>query len=205
MSTPAFPVKRIGTRGFIEVEKGRRKGRRALGHFASLLRLRFGAPLGYDLERVLLRGHEPIHVSTQEEQIGESADNSERSFPLEGVAHDGCSVLNLEFMNVTEPLERALDHFIDETGRAIECGDPSDEPLGDTEVTTFEGDEVTDLEQALRSARFDDSLGGECGRFGVSTHVTRKIEAQLDGRSDSGCDNDRGHHSAVYQESIPPT
>ena len=154
------------------------------------------ALFGDTFECALLCDNEPPHVATQEEQVGESADRAEGRFPLERVAHEGCSVVDLEFMNMAEPFEGALNHFIDEMGGAGERGYPSDESLRDSEVAAFKGDEVTELEQALRSTWFHDAFGRECGRFGVSTNVTRKIEAQLDGRADARFDNDRCHRAS---------
>ena len=81
-------------------------------------------------------------------------------------------------------------------GGAVERGYPSDESLRDSEVAAFKGDDIADFEQALRSTRFHDAFGRECGRFGVSTNVTRKIEAQLDGRADARFDNDRRHRAS---------
>jgi len=154
------------------------------------------ALFGDTFECALLCDNEPPHVATQEEQVGESADRAEGRLPLERVAHEGCSVVDLEFMNMAEPFEGALNHFIDEMGGAVERGDPSDESLRDSEVAAFKGDDIADFEQALRSTWFHDAFGRECGRFGVSTNVTRKIEAQLDGRADARFDNDRCHRAS---------
>lgn len=121
----------------------------------------------------MLRDNEPPHVTTQEEQVGKPADHAARRLPFERVAHDGCSVVDREFMNVPQPFERALNHFIDEAGRAVERGYPSDESLCDTKVAAFEGDEVSDLEQALRSARFNNTFGSESGGFGMGAYVPR--------------------------------
>ena len=160
--------------------------------------------LGAIFENTLLGGHKPIHVATQEERIGDPANDPERRFPLEGVVHEGCAVAGFELVNVAETLERAVNHFIHEAGGAVDLGYASDESLSDTEVAAFKRDEVAKFEQALCSARLDHAFGRECSRFGVSAHITRDIEAQLDRRMDPGFDNDRWHHSAVA-ESIPPT
>ena len=154
------------------------------------------ALFGDTFECALLCDNEPPHVATQEEQVGESADRAEGHLPLERVAHDGCSVVDLEFMNMTEPFEGALNHFIDEMGGAVERGDPSDESLRDSEVAAFKGDDIADFEQALRSTRFDDALGRKFSGFGVNVHVTREIEAQLDGRANARFDNDRRHRAS---------
>src|SRR5437867_9111151 len=129
--------------------------------------------------------NEPAHVATQEEQIGKTTENSQWSFPLERVSHDGCSVGEFEFVHVPEPFERALDHFIDEPVWPIERRDPSDESLSDTKVAAFEGNNVADFKQPLCPARLNDALRGECRRLGVSVHVPLQIKAELDRFVDS--------------------
>ncbi|HYT57380.1 MAG TPA: hypothetical protein VEQ38_21965 [Verrucomicrobiae bacterium] len=129
---------------------------------STLVRRRVRAVFGDALEVVLLRGNEPAQVATHEEQIRQATENSQWSFPLERVSHDGRSVCEFEFVHMPESFERALDHFIDEPVWPIERRDPADESLRDTKVAAFEGDNVADFKQPLCSARLNYALRGEC-------------------------------------------
>ena len=98
-------------------------------------------------------------MAAQEQCIGEPADQSEGRLPLDDVTHQRRIPGPFELVNVPESLERAMNHFIDKAIGTVELGDASDEPLSDTEVTAFEGNEIAALEQSLHSARFNDAFG----------------------------------------------
>jgi hypothetical protein len=134
-------------------------------------------PLGDLFQGALFGRNEPSHVAAQEQDIGEPADESEGRLPLDDVTHQRRIPDPFELVNVPEPLERAVNHFIDEAARAVELGDASDEALPDPEVTAFEGDEIAMLEQALCPAGFNDAFGRESSRFRVSVNIASKIEA----------------------------
>jgi hypothetical protein len=118
-----------------------------------LVRRRIRTVFGDALEVVLLGGNEPAHVATDEEQIGQTTENSQWRFPLERVSHDRRSVGEFEFVHVPEPFERSLDHFIDEPVWPIERRNPRDESLRDPKVAALEGDNVADFKQPLCPAR----------------------------------------------------
>lgn len=61
-------------------------------------------------------------------------------------------------MNVAEPFEGSFDHFVNKSVRAVERGDPGDESLSDAKMAAFKGDEVAQLEEALRPAGFNDTF-----------------------------------------------
>jgi hypothetical protein len=104
-----------------------------------------------------------MHVAAQEEAVGKSADHSKWRLPFEGVAHGGDAVIKFECVDVAQPFERALNHFVVESPRRVERGDPRDEALLDAKVAAFEGDQIAEFKQTLGAAWFNGSLGGECG------------------------------------------
>ena len=97
------------------------------------------------LQRPLLCGHEPAHVALEKKRIGEE---SERSLPLERVAHERSAAARFKLVDVPQPLEPAANHLVDEDARAIERGDSRREALPDSEVLPFERDQISTLEQA---------------------------------------------------------
>ena len=147
-------------------------------------------------------------MAPQEQRVGEPADESEGRLPFDDVTHQSRIPDPFEFVNVPEPPERAVDHFIDKPHGAVELGNASDKALPDAEVTPFKGDEVAALEQPVHSPRFNDALGGKRGGFRMNTDITRQIEAQLDGCIDCGFDHNSRHtsscnYSSALKSNIP--
>ena len=134
-----------------------------------------------------------MHVAAQEQTVEETADHSKRRFPFERVAHGGDAVRKLECVNVPQPFERALNHFVVESPRTVEGGDPGDEALLEAKVAAFEGDQIAELEQARGSPRRDDSLGRKRGGLRMHTDISREIEAKLNGRAEFCFDDDASH------------
>ncbi len=61
-------------------------------------------------------------------------------------------------MHMTEPFERAVDHLIDETVGAVQCGNFGNEALRHPKMTALECNEVAEFEQTLGPPWFNDAL-----------------------------------------------
>jgi hypothetical protein len=153
--------------------------------------------LANPFEGVLLRSNKPPHVATEKEQVGEVSNKAEGRFPLQGVSHDRQLVLRFEFMDMAEPLERAVDHLIDEPVGSVQYGNFGNEALSHTEMPAFKGDQIIKFEKTLQSAGFDNAFRRKRGGFGVDVHVASEIEAEFDGRADSCFDGDRTHYKKL--------
>lgn len=111
------------------MQKRRRSGLRA--QFAE-------APFDNLFQILLLGANEPSHVMLQKK--------SERRVPIEDVTHERAAAVRMKLMNVTQALERAADHFIDEEAGAIDCNDPGRESLTQSEMPPFERHHLAQLQ-----------------------------------------------------------
>ncbi len=145
----------------------------------------------------LLRGDKPDHVALQKQRVGEPADHAQRRFPRQHIAHDGLSIVNFEFMNMTQGFERSARHFIHEPMRPFQLGDFCSEPLSQAEVASFEGDQIAKLEKAIHAPRLDKPLTAEGRALRVCADVASQIEASLDGSVDDRLDANRGQNFSL--------
>ncbi|MGZ8485108.1 MAG: hypothetical protein ACXW6R_14415 [Candidatus Binatia bacterium] len=132
-------------------------------------------------------------MAAQEEAVDKASDDAERRLPFECVAHGGYTVVKLEFVKVAQPFERASNHLVVKTMRAVKRGDPRDEALLDAKVAALEGDQVAKFEQPFGTPRRDDAFRRKRRRFAVGVYVASEVETEFDGRADFCFDDDGSH------------
>src|SRR5438067_2103069 len=114
----------------------RRPSPASMNTFASSVSVFFFDDL---LQPALLCRDEPRHVAFHEERVADRADEAERRFPLEEVAHESAARDAVKFVNVAQSPERAASHLVDEAARPIEFDDLRGESLCQSKVLSFEG------------------------------------------------------------------
>src|SRR5437868_10659659 len=96
---------------------------------------------------------EPAHVAREEQWIG---DPSEWRLPVQDVAHERPAGARVKLVNVAQAPEGSADLLVYKYTPWIDFHDFRGEALADSEMTAFEGHEVTELQQTGQASRFDD-------------------------------------------------
>src|SRR5437588_9639016 len=97
----------------------------------------------------------------------------------------------MKFVNMAQSPERAANHLVDEAAWPFEFDDLRGESLCQSEVLSFEGHEITELQQSAQPPRLDDSLVAKRGAFGVYADVAGEVEADFRRSGDQSLDDDR--------------
>ena len=103
------------------------------------------SPFDHLLQALLLRPDKPLHVTAQEEKIGDAAEYAQRRFPLQQIAHERAAVSGMELVDMAQSFESAADHLVHEPARPVHFDDPGREALADSEVSSLHGDPVSEL------------------------------------------------------------
>ena len=105
-------------------------------------------------------------------------------------------------MVVSKPGEDSFNHLVDKEVRTLDAGDLCAESLTNSEVTTFETNEIPEAECALQLARRHEAFLRKRGAFDMCSDVEREIETAILRRIDDRADDDLGHDSNVSRYGI---
>jgi hypothetical protein len=141
------------------------------------------SPFNDCLQMLLLRRDEPRHVTLEQE--------CERSLELQNIAHERPAIARMKFVDVRQSSKKSAHHFVHEASRAIDFRDAGRKPLANTDVPSFECQQIAELQHARRPPRLDDALAGKRRAFGMHINVEGEIEADFDRRLDPRFDDDQ--------------
>ena len=141
------------------------------------------SPFDDRLEMLLLRPDEPRHVTLEQK--------SKSPFKLHNIAHERAALAGMKLVDVPQAPKESAHHLVDEAPWAIDLRDPRCEPLAKSEMPSFEGQEVAELQNPRHAPGLDDALARERCASRVHVDVESEIETDFRRSRDPCLDDDQ--------------